>query len=333
MRRFCEATGQAPDPKWKRSIYRAAKWIQNKREFKKGSRAFGLLPVGFSAEHLGPNDYYYWDDFWGVAGLEASAYLAKQYGDHSLANRFLAQAADLLGCIESSLKMIAERTKGHAMPASPYRRMDAGAIGSLAAGYPLQLFSALDSRLIKTADYLFRECFVQGGFYQEISHSGINVYLTLHIAQVFLRAGDPRFFDLMNSMAALATPTGQWPEAIHPRTKGGCMGDGQHIWAAAEWVLMIRNSFVLEEAGKLILGSGVPASWIAEGQEASLGPTLTSFGPVKVHLKTIAGKTTIRWLCDWRARKEPEIEIRLPGHATIHARPGENSAVIPERSL
>jgi hypothetical protein len=29
----------------------------------------GLLPAGFSAEHLGPNDYYFWDDFWSVSGL------------------------------------------------------------------------------------------------------------------------------------------------------------------------------------------------------------------------------------------------------------------------
>ncbi len=333
MRRFCELTGQKPDPKWKRSIYRAAKWIQNRREFKKGSNSFGLLPVGFSAEHLGPNDNYYWDDFWGVAGLKASACLAKQFGDHDLAAQFLGQAEDFLRCIEASLKMTAEQTKGNVMPASPHRRMDAGAIGSLAAGYPLQLFSAQDPRLLNTAEFLFRECFVQGGFYQEINHSGINVYLTLHVAQVFLRAGDPRFFDLMSSMASLATPTGQWPEAVHPRTKGGCMGDGQHLWAAAEWILILRNCFVREEEGKLILGSGIPASWMTEGKEAALGPTLTSFGSIKVQMKTEDGKIKIQWSGDWRKGKEPTIEIRLSNSASIQVKPGENSLVIPGGNL
>ena len=330
IRRFCEMTGRKPDPKWKRSIYRAAKWIQGKREFKKGSRAFGLLPVGFSAEHLGPNDYYYWDDFWGVAGLEASAYLAKQYGDKDMSKRFSDQAADLLRCIDVSLKRIAERTKGDAMPASPYRRMDAGAIGSIVAGYPLQLFSSKDPRLAGTAEYLFRECFVQGGFYQEISHSGINVYLTFHIAQVFLRAGDRRYFDLMKSMASLASSTGQWPEAVHPRTKGGCMGDGQHIWAAAEWILMIRNSFVREEEGKLILGSGILASWIVEGKGVSLGPTPTSFGPLKILIKTKQGKIKIQWFGDWRSGKQPVIEIRLPGCAPVVVSPDQHSVEIDE---
>ena len=329
MRRFCEWTGLKPDPKWKHSIYRAAKWIQNKREFKKGSSSFGLLPVGFSAEHLGPNDYYYWDDFWGVAGLEAGAYLAKQFDDHDLAAKFLCQAGDFRRCIEASLKTTAGQIKGNAMPASPHRRMDAGAIGSLAAGYPLQLFPAQDPRLLNTAEFLFQKCFVQGGFYQEISHSGINVYLTMHVAQVFLRAGDPRFFDLMSSMASLATPTGQWPEAIHPRTKGGCMGDGQHIWAAAEWLLMIRNCFVREEDGKLILCSGIPDSWMTEGKEATLGPTLTNFGPVKVQIKTHDGKTKIQWSGDWHKGQAPAIEVRLSGLAPVQAKAGENFLVVP----
>lgn len=40
----------------------------------------GLLPPGFSAEHLGPNDYYYWDNFWALAGLKAAAEMVKRNG-------------------------------------------------------------------------------------------------------------------------------------------------------------------------------------------------------------------------------------------------------------
>lgn len=316
MRRFCEWTGESPDPQWKGSIYRAAKWIQNKREFKKGTSSFGLLPAGFSAEHLGPNDCYYWDDFWGVAGLQASAYFAKQFGDSRLAAQFLGQAEDFLGCIEASLKSTTGHSKGNAMPASPHRRMDAGAIGSLAAGYPLQLFSARDPRLFNTAEFLFRECFVQGGFYQEISHSGINVYLTLHVAQVFLRAGDPRFFDLMSRVASLATSTGQWPEAVHPRTKGGCMGDGQHIWAAAEWVLIIRNCFVREENDKLILFSGIPKAWLESKEEITFGPAFTKFGKIWLSLKHEGDKIKPDWKGEWYG-DPPKVEVHLDDERAI----------------
>ena len=46
-----------------------------------------------------------------------------------------------------SLNKVADRIGSDAMPASPYRRLDAGAIGSIAAGYPLQIYSADDQRL------------------------------------------------------------------------------------------------------------------------------------------------------------------------------------------
>jgi len=151
----------------------------------------------------------------------------------SLSTDYHLQAADLLLCVEESLKLVKARLNSPAMPSSPYRRMDAAAIGTLVASYPLNIWEAQDSRLIQTANYLLRKCFIDGAFYHEISHSGINQYLTLHVAQVLLRAGDPQFFDIVSSIANLASPTGQWPEAIHPRTKGGCMGDGQHVWAAA----------------------------------------------------------------------------------------------------
>ncbi len=111
------------------------------------------------------------------------------------------------------------------------------------------------------------------------------------------------------------------------------MGDGQHIWAAAEWILIIRNSFVREEEGKLILCSGIPISWMTEGKEAALGPTLTSFGSIKVHMKTEDGKIKIEWSGDWRDGKEPMIEIRLPTFARVEVRPGENSIVISRGSL
>ncbi len=127
-----------------------------------------------------------------------------------------------------------------------------------------------------------------------MTHSGINPYLTLHLAQVLLRAGDPRYFGLMTAVAKLASPTGQWPESIHPLTGGGCMGDGQHVWAAAEWVLMIRNCFVREEGDGLILCSGIPQVWLDKKQTISFGPAPTSFGDIQISIKPHGAKYPYR---------------------------------------
>jgi hypothetical protein len=153
-----------------------------------------------------------------------------------------------------------------------------------------------------------------GGFFQDMIHSGINAYLTLHVAQVLLRAGDPRARQLVDTVARLATSTGQWPEAIHPRTFGGCMGDGQHIWAAAEWALMVRNLFVREESDHLVLGSGLFPRWLAAGKRMFFGPTLTPFGPVSVGFEPEEGGGYALCLeADWRGQA-PRLEARIPGY-------------------
>jgi hypothetical protein len=192
--------------------------------------------------------------------------------------------------------------------------MDAGAIGSMVADYPLQLYPPGNPGMMRTAEFLMERCFSNGGFFQEMIHSGVNAYLTLDLAQTLLRAGDGRFMDLMRRVADLASPTGQWPEAIHPRTLGGCMGDGQHGWAAGEWIMMIRNCFVREEGGTLVIGSGILPEWLEGGEPVSFGPTLTPWGNVSVELENSC--MTIKAV--WRDHCPP-LEIKVPGFSPIRS--------------
>ncbi|MDH5620996.1 MAG: hypothetical protein OEY74_02845 [Gammaproteobacteria bacterium] len=328
LKRYCDLTGHAPDPDWRTPVTRGGRWIRGMRTRASGTEPHaGLMPPGFSAEHLGPSDYYYWDDFWSVAGLRSAAGLLQALGDGETAQDFDREADDLQACIDESLKKVAARLGRPGMPASPYRRMDSGAIGSLAAGYPLRLFPERDVRLLDTVRYLLESSFVHGGFFLDMIHSGINAYLTLHVAQVLLRAGDMRCLPLARTVADLASPTGQWPEAIHPRTLGGCMGDGHHVWAAAEWVLYLRNSFLREEGNKLILASGIPPAWLETRATLSFGPAPTQFGEVIVEVLPRRDSVEVRWQAKWRA-EPPEIEVRLPEHARATAAASEESVVV-----
>jgi len=328
MRKFCELTDCVPKRSWQNAIRRGGRWILKKRlPDAQNLPHAGLLPAGFSAEHLGPNDYYYWDDFWGVAGLQAAAWLTESYGDALAGEKFSREAEKFLHAIGISLDKASEHLGRLAMPASPYRRLDAGAIGSLVAGYPLRIYPPDEPRLLDTVEFLLKNCFIQGAFFQDMIHSGINPYLTLHIAQVLLRTGDPRYFDLMNAVAKLASPTGQWPEAIHPRTKGGCMGDGQHVWAAAEWVMIIRNCFVREEENCLILASGIPPAWLGTGERLSFGPGPTSFGSLSLTIKPEKDTIIISWQGHWHGRP-PHIEVRLAGFDPQIAEENQHSVTL-----
>lgn len=312
MQQYCILTGNPPPDEWARAIDKGGRWIHEKRlPADSDSAHAGLLPAGFSAEHLGPNDFYYWDDFWAVAGLKAAAALSRAYKNNDEAQHFEEEAHKLSQCIDKSLEQTARRLNRPAVPASPYRRLDTGAIGSLASGYPLRLWKENDHRTMDTVDFLMKNCLVDNGFFHDMTHSGINPYLTLHLAQVLLRAGDPRYFGLMTAIAQLASPTGQWPEAIHPITKGGCMGDGQHVWAAAEWVMMIRNCFVREEGNGLILCSGIPPAWLEKRTAMSFGPAPTAFGDININIRFEGEKPIVEWTGQWFS-SEPKIEVRLP---------------------
>lgn len=326
MDRFCRMTGTVPKGAWRQSIHKGAKWIEKKRLPDDDSVFSGLLPAGFSAEHLGPNDYYYWDDFWGVAGLHAAAHMQSLMGEELAATHSADTAGAFADAIDRSLEQAADRLGRAAMPAAPARRLDAGVIGSIAAGYPLQLFPPDDPRLKDTAEYLLSNCFVAGGFFQDMIHSGINPYLTLHVAQVLLRAGDARYLELMNTVASIASPTGQWPEAIHPKTFGGCMGDGQHVWAAAEWLILLRNCFVREDAGQLVLASGIPKAWLTK-QPLHFGPAPTEFGDITMDITTTEADTVVSWQADWHT-EAPTVVVRLPGLPQVTAEAGATQVVL-----
>ncbi|HKP96812.1 MAG TPA: hypothetical protein VJ385_13725 [Fibrobacteria bacterium] len=332
LRRYCEMSGRRPKPEWIASITKAVDWIARKRiKQHKEPRVVGLFPAGFSAEHLGPNDYYYWDDFWGAAGLQAAAWLLEGSGHDKVAQVAREQAADFMAAIEKSLEAAHRRQKlDGALPASPLRRMDSGAIGSIVASYPLSLWPGDDTRIKATLEFLLAKCMYRGAFFQDMIHSGMNAYLTLHMAQCLLRADDPRYFQLIRDTAAVASPTGQWPEAIHPHTLGGCMGDGQHVWAAAEWVLMMRNLFVREEDRVLVIASGIPEEWLRSGKPIRFGPGPTHFGPITVSIRPAAEEVQVEWEARWHTPPAC-IVVRLPGRKTITVTDvGSGSVLVPD---
>ncbi|WP_020676792.1 hypothetical protein [Geopsychrobacter electrodiphilus] len=314
IKRYLQLSGRPFPAAWQKVLWKGAEWILRKRlAAEPATPHAGLLPPGFSAEHFGPNDYYYWDDFWGVAGLQAAAKLADRVGETDRAAKYATAAAEFSAAVWRSIAQIPEQRSRGAIPASPYRRLDSGAIGCLAADYPLQLVAPGDSRVARTATFLQENCFVDGAFFQDMIHSGINPYLTLSVAQTLLRNGDLQYRKLVERVATLATPTGHWPEAIHPFSGGGCMGDGQHGWAAAEWVMILRNMFLREEAGGLILLSGIFPEWLQSSETLSFGPTPTPWGAISLRLFKKAGEHFLELNAVWRGLPPP-LEARLPGY-------------------
>jgi hypothetical protein len=321
-------------------IARAVHWIDRTRRTgarRRGRRSardrgvdratVGLLPAGVSAEHLGPFDHFYWDDFWGVAGLRAGAELLRAVDQPEAAEDAERFAAAMWADLEASLALTADRLGTPAIPAGPRRHVDAGAIGSLAACAPLGLMAPDDPRIAATVDAI-RDGFTLAdgrAFYQGISHTGLGTYLTLHLAAVELRAGDRRCLDRLDWLLEVATPTWTWPEAVHPHIGGGCMGDGHHGWAAAELLTFVRDLLVREDAGGDVSnGSGAPAAdqpgvvisslvpdrWYGRGWEVHGAPT--AHGHVSYAVRWHGDRVALLWEVEPHEGVGP-VRLRAPG--------------------
>lgn len=262
---------------FKSQITRMLAWVE-----KTTAAHGGVLPPGFSAEHLGPADWYLWDNFWSLGGLKAIAPYLNEIGLAERAEQIYTRlAAALNGYLEPY----------RYLPAALGRGKDAGMIGSIAAAYPLQLSEFCDERLLRTLDIIRENYFFHGCFFQENIHSGLNPYLTLQTAESYLYFGKTaEARRMLRSVKARAQKAYTFPEAIHVRTGGGCMGDGFHGWASAESIIMLRNLIVREvrladSSEALIWLSGFRDKWLKEGATAE-----NIYTPWSVVRLTLAGQ-------------------------------------------
>ena len=294
-------------------VARAAQWIEHARRSRK-PRALrrsqksrrgrdpdlaGLLPPGRSAEHLGPIDVYFWDDFWGVAGLRAAGDLLDAAGQPEAAADARGFATAMWADVEQALARTADRIGTEAIPAGPHRRIDSAAVASLAACAPLGLLAADDPRVVATVEAV-RERFTAAGgraVFHGITHTGLSTYLTLQLAAVELRAGDGRCLDRLAWLLEVASPTWTWPEAVHPHLGGGCMGDGHHRWASAELLTFVRDLLVREVSGvdgpAVAVASLIPQGWYGQGWEVHDAPT--AHGRVSYAVRWHGDRVALLW--------------------------------------
>ena len=277
------------------AVMRGARWITRKRleRHRDGVEVHGLLPPGVSAEHLGPFDYYYWDDFWALRGLVDAAYVAAEVGDLATAAWATDAARSLRADVLASIERTTRRLGLRAIPAGPTRGVDAGMIGSLAACQPLDLLAADDPLITGTLDVIRDRFCIGDAFYQSISHTGYGTYLTLQLAFVELERADPRAWRRLEWLLDVATPTFTWPEAIHPQLGGGCMGDGHHGWAVADLLSFVRNVLLRERPSGVHLLGLLPDSW--RGRSVAVRDAPTASGRLSYELQWDGDRPVLRW--------------------------------------
>jgi hypothetical protein len=261
-------------------------------EFLAGDRKaeFGLLPESASHEgYLSHPVHSYWDDFWGVRGLQAAADMAEAAGCKDESARWCTEADHFQNDLLMSLnKVVREKNLNYIPGSIEWADLD-----------PTATANAIG--LLDFADVLPAEAM----------HGTLEAYLTGHrgrhgggviwnnysayeirLIRAFVRVGKREVVkELLDFFLSDRRPCewNQWPEIswFNPRSPGH-LGDIPHTWIAAEFILSLTSMVVdeREASASLVLASGMPWNWISEENGFSVSELPTRYGSLEFHMRT-----------------------------------------------
>ena len=291
-------------------IKKGAEWIERKR--KKYVDSYGLLPSSFSAEHFGPNDLYYYDDYFGLKGLLDASSLANEIGNKNDSENFLKYYLEFKNDVRKAIDKDQKRLNKKICVGAFGRNIDASIIATFTSIFPLNLDLLSKDEIMNSYEELRKRFFVNNCFYQNITHSGINLYLTLEIAEALLYLNkEKEATNLFDSVISLLTKTYTGPEAINPKSLGGCEGDGHHGWLVAELIHFIRNSLLFEKENGVVILSGSRKEWFKDGDKILFNNGVTYFGNISFEVNVKENIIDIEFLVEINENIK-DIYIYLP---------------------
>ncbi len=260
-------------------------------EYQTGDQAkcFGLLPESASHEgYLAHHVHSYWDDFWGVRGLEAAADLADVMGLTEDAARWKSEAANFQHDLLRSIDHVIEHKKLAYIPGSvewadfdPTATSNAIAQLDFAGVLP---GGALEAMLDTYLDGFRRK------HRGEIPWVNYTAY-EIRIIGAFVRLGKrDEANELLEFFLSDRRPIewNQWPEITwrDPRSPGH-LGDVPHTWIAAEYLLALASMVASEReaSDSMVLASGMPWSWISQDDGFSVKGLPTRYGTLDFKIK------------------------------------------------
>ena len=230
---------------------------------------FGLLPPSISHEGYSAKPAYsYWDDFWGLRGIEDAAALAGELGDAAAAARLGKQRDEFTAELRASIEATAAHHEiDFIAGAADLGDFDATsttiavAPGVSPAALPPELLAATFERYWLEHEKRRKN---------EKAWSDYTPY-ELRAPGTFVRLGQKeRAHALFDYFFADRRPAAwnQWAEVVgkEPR-QVRFIGDMPHAWVHSDYARSALDLFAYErrEDQSMVLAAGIPEAWLGKG--------------------------------------------------------------------
>jgi hypothetical protein len=303
------------------AVQRAMAWFEATR----AGDPLHLLPVATPGDNEVTTGHLPGNDFWAFAGVERAVRLARRLGHGNDASRWNADLTDYGRTLQAQVRASAARLGGFIPPS--LEGNGGQDWGNYWAAYPAQPFSATDPLVTRTlahARSAFREGIASYGEPKMLhGYLGFRVFETQ-----LLRNEQAAVVDGFYSELAHTTSTGaSFETSILPFSDRTIdLATVPHGWWAAEYVTLLRNMLLREEANGVVLMSAISPSWLKPGQVVAVGEGPTTFGTVGFTLTPNANGATLSWHTSLRAGTKLSWPVPS-GVTSVHA-PGLGRGVI-----
>jgi len=252
------------------------------------SSCYGLLPESASHEgYLAHHVHSYWDDFWGIRGLQAAAKIADCMEHHDEAIRYDSAANDFLKDVLKSINHVIKDRKIDYIPGS----VEWADFDPTATSNAIAQLDFLDVLPADAVEKMFETYLV--GFRKK--HRGEIAWLNytayeIRIIGAFVRMGKrAEAHELLEFFLSDRRPVAwnQWPEITwRDPLSPGHIGDVPHTWIAAEFMIAFSSMVANEREAtrELVLAAGLSWEWITTENGFGVSGLMTGWGDLHFHM-------------------------------------------------